>query len=126
MKTICTILLACLLLIPSIAFAASNVTFGWDANSESDLAGYKLYQSASAGGPYTEVADISQASLADPQNPEYTLANVTDGVYFWVITAYDDADNESGYSNEVTADLDTLSPGAPVNIEIRIIIKVTP
>jgi hypothetical protein len=31
---------------------AMNVTFTWDANTESDLAGYKVYYGTISGGPY--------------------------------------------------------------------------
>ena len=105
-----------------MACAASNVTFVWDANSELDLAGYRLYQSQTSGaytfGDGNQVASI----LAGTETVQIT--DVADGTYFWVLTAYDDGGNESLPSNEVTANLDTLSPGAPVNVIIQIIVKV--
>ena len=44
----------CLLFVlslPSLGYAL-DVTLAWDANSETDLAGYKLYYGTTLGGPY--------------------------------------------------------------------------
>ena len=105
-----------------IAWSASNATFTWDSNSESDLAGYRLYQSQTSGvytfGDGNQVATI----LAGIETVQ--IIDIPDGVYFWVLTAYDADGNESGPSNEVTANLDTLAPNAPATITITIIIKV--
>ena len=104
-------------------FADNEVTFQWAANSETDLAGYRLHQGATAGGPYDEVApvDVPLAALTDVDNPEFTITSVADGQHFWVLTAYDDATptaNESGYSNEVSALLDSAPPADPTILEI--------
>ena len=105
-----------------IAWSASNVTFTWDSNSESDLAGYRLYQSQTSGvytfGDGNQVATI----LAGIETVQ--IIDIPDGVYFWVLTAYDADGNESGPSNEVTANLDTLAPNAPATVTITIIIKI--
>jgi len=102
-----------------VAFAGSNVTFTWDANSESDLAGYRLYQSQTSGiynNPH--VAEIPAGT------EEVTLNDVSDGTYFWVLTAFDDSGNESGFSNEVTASLDSTAPVPPSNLLIDAIEKI--
>lgn len=117
MKKLLTIL--AIVFMTSTAWAATNVSFKWDANSESDLAGYKIYQSATSGN-YTGVTpvDIPLASLADPTNPEFTKMSIPDGTWFWVATAYDTTGNESGYSNEITSTLDTAPPAPPENFSI--------
>ena len=89
---------------------AADVSLEWDANTEPDLAGYKIYYDTDSGEPY-EGTGASQGSspitvpigdLTDSDNPEYTLTGLTDGVtYFFVVTAYDTEDLESDYSNEV-------------------------
>jgi len=99
------------LLIAFPVFAA-DVSFEWDANTESDLAGYRLYQSDTSGlytyGTGNEVKDI-------PAGTETcTVTGVPDGVWYWVLTAYDTHGNESGPSNEVSADIDETPPGPPV------------
>ena len=101
-----------------MAWWASNVTLEWDANSESDLAGYRLHQGTTSGVYDSVVSDIPAGTET------VTLTGIPDGTYFWVLTAYDTDDNESGYSNGVTANLDTLAPGSPANVTITIIIKV--
>ena len=105
-----------------MACAASNVTFEWDANSETDLAGYRLYQSQTPG-VYT-FGDGNQVASILTGTETVTITGVSDGVYYWVLTAYDTHGNESGPSNEVTANLDTLAPGSPTTVTITIIIKV--
>lgn len=76
-----------------------SATLTWKANSETDLAGYKVYRSTIRG-------------KYEPQNAivllqkNVTTYQVTDlqprTTYFFVVTAFDMAGNESGYSNEVS------------------------
>ena len=86
---------------------AATTNLAWDANTEADLAGYKLYRSTVSGGPYT----IAKTILA----PATTTSDITgvDGTYYWVLTAYDGSGNESGYSNQVTRAIDTTCPTVP-------------
>lgn len=115
------LLILVLVLFPVFCFATSNVTFEWDANSEADLAGYRLYQSAASGnyiyGQGNEVLDIAAGTVTG-------TINVTDGTYFWVLTAYDTDGNESDPSNEVTRKLDATRPSAPSGLSITVIIKI--
>lgn len=120
MKKILAIL-AIVILVFSVgmAQAASNITFEWDANSESDLAGYRLYQSQTSGNY------ISVPVMTIPAGTETAvLSDIPDGTYFWVLTAYDVAGNESGYSNEVTASLDSVPPVPPEGLLIGAIEKI--
>lgn len=85
----------CFILINSFSYAA--VKFTWDANTESDLAGYKLYQKTD-DSQYFLITDAipKDANTYQINNPiEY-------GTYYWVLTAYDEHENESGYSNEAS------------------------
>lgn len=112
------------LLFATLTFAGTNVTFEWDANTETDLAGYRLYQSNTLGtymfGSGNEVAEITVGTET------VILENILSGTYFWVLTAYDTEGNESLPSNEVTVTLDSMSPSAPNNfrITIKIILDV--
>lgn len=90
------------------AFAA-DINFGWDANKESDLVGYRLYQSQTPGTYQLDnpIAEIPKGSET------YTVGGLTDGTYFWVLTAFDQAGNESEASDEVTLTIDETAPDSP-------------
>jgi len=117
--------LAMVLLTSSMAIAAMEVTLQWDPNSESDLAGYKVYQGSTAGGPYIMIKNIALTTPGfDPANPEYTVVNLVRGTrYFWVVTAYDSEvpSLESGYSNEVNTN---GGPQSPTGTRIKIVVEV--
>jgi len=90
---------------------AAEVKLAWDANSESDLAGYRVYRGTTAGGPYIQAGDDVRAPLTT-----FTDAGLADGVFYWVVTAFDEIGNESGYSNEVSQRIDTTPPQPPQNL----------
>jgi hypothetical protein len=77
--------------------ASSSLTLTWNGNTEKDLAGYKVYRATSSGAYGAPIAAI-------PGNtPSYTATGLEFGTtYFFVVTAYDIAGNESAYSNEVS------------------------
>jgi uncharacterized repeat protein (TIGR02543 family) len=85
------------------AFAA-QIKLAWDANTESDLAGYKVYY-GTASGSYGNPTNVGNVTT-------YTLTGLTLGqTYYIAVTAYDTSNNESGYSNEVNG---VATDGAPV------------
>ena len=89
-----------------------DVTLRWNANSEADLAGYRIYyKSGSSGSPYDGTGldqgpspiTITITDLGNPDYPEYTLTGLDDTeVYFIVVTAFNNKGFESGFSNEVS------------------------
>jgi len=89
---------------------ASAATLRWDANSESDLAGYILYYKTGVSGAPYDGSGLTQGNsgvqlpvenLLNPLEPEFTLSGFEPGqTYYFTVTAYDRAGNESGYSNE--------------------------
>ena len=86
------------------AFAQSNITLAWDANTEADLAGYKIYYKV--GSPVTNkqdpnavVEDVALSVLSDRNHPEYILSLDPSQIYFFAITAYDINSNESDLSS---------------------------
>lgn len=88
------------------ALYAATVTLVWNANTESDLAGYKIYQSTVSGqygAPVAVVGNVTTQTLTLPSLD-------VDQAYFFAITAYDLAGNESGKSAEVNR----LIAGVPV------------
>lgn len=74
--------------------SAAQVTLGWNPNSETDFAGYKVYYGSASGG-YDNVVDVGNVTT-------YTVKGLSDGLYYYAVTAYDTSANESGYSNEVS------------------------
>ncbi len=77
--------------------ATSSATLTWNANTESDLAGYKVYR-ATAPGAYGAPIATLQGNVTS-----YVATGLQVGTtYYFVVTAYDTAGNESAYSNEVS------------------------
>ncbi|MBX9659750.1 MAG: choice-of-anchor D domain-containing protein [Nitrospiraceae bacterium] len=77
--------------------ATSSATLTWNANTESDLAGYKIYRATTSGGYGAPIATL-QGNITT-----YIAAGLQSGTtYFFVITSYDSAGNESPRSNEVS------------------------
>ena len=110
MKAITLILAILLMAVP--ASAATNVSFQWDANTEPDLAGYRIYRSATSGSGY-----VLKGTVLHPST-QFTETDVPDGTWYWVATAFDTDDLESGYSNEVSDTLESLPPAPPQNLTI--------
>ena len=74
---------------------SSSAVLNWAANTETDLAGYKVY-AGTASGSYSTTVDVGNVTT-------FKLINLLQGhTYYFAITAYDTAGNESGYSNEVS------------------------
>jgi hypothetical protein len=61
------------------------------------LAGYKIYYGA-ASGNYTASVDVKNVTSISLS----TLDLQSGQTYYFAVTAYDAAGNESGYSNEVS------------------------
>jgi hypothetical protein len=67
----------------------------WNPNTESDLAGYKVYYGTLGSGNYQGTIDVGNVT-------SYRLQNLTPGTtYYIAVTAYDTVGNESAPSNEV-------------------------
>jgi len=76
---------------------AASVRLDWTACPETDVAGYTIFRSDSAGGHYNTIArNVKSTSFVDN--------TATSGAtYFYTIKAVDNALNRSAYSNEVSA-----------------------
>lgn len=86
--------------------SAGSATIAWDANTEPDLAGYRVYYGTASRG-----------AITDPKNGGYpaanridvygtttkTIDNLSEGqTYYFSVTAFDTSNNESPYSIEKT------------------------
>ena len=67
-----------------------------NANTESDLAGYKIYRATTSGGYGAPITTL-QGNVTTFVASGLQLGTT----YYFVITAYDSAGNESPLSNEV-------------------------
>jgi hypothetical protein len=75
-----------------------TVSLDWNDNSEGDLAGYNVYRSTIQGNDYTQI----NGSLVVDSNYVDNDVNNFD-YYYYVVTAVDANDHESGFSNEASA-----------------------
>lgn len=99
---------------------AADIKLAWDAVVDPSLAGYRIYKSATAGS-----YDKATGKVCDVSGTIITVCVVSglpDGTYYFVATAYDKAGNESGYSNEVMAAIDTIAPAAPKGLKITTVV----
>ena len=90
------------LLVVSLIGYSDTQTLSWDANTESDIAGYKMYY-GDASGHYTNTIDVGKVTTMQ-------VSNLLNGVtYFFVVTAYNTSGLESLPSNEVSYTVPTNS-----------------
>jgi hypothetical protein len=103
---------------------AADVTLAWDANTESDLAGYKVYYGTASGVYGTPITIGTQTT--------YTVTGLPPGTYYFAVTAYNTSGLESGYSNEVsqtingtltTTKCDVNSDGVTNVLDLQIMIN---
>jgi hypothetical protein len=91
--TILTLLVTASFLCPMTVHSA-QLSLAWDANGESDIAGYSVYYGLSSGS-YSSKVDVGNQT-------SYTIDGLQGGLTcYFAVTAYDNSGNESGYSNEV-------------------------
>ena len=121
-KTI--LILVCILGVLAMAFTAHAEpakTFTWDANTEPDLAGYRVYMTDTSGvyefggsGSPNFVAEI----LCGPNDDtccEYIKVASPGPGHYYVGTAFDIYNNESAPSNEI----ESLPPGQIMNFRFK-------
>ncbi len=85
---------AAIALLPEVAHAA-EITLKWDANSEPDLAGYRVHYGVYSRS-YSETADVGDATTC-------TISSLSAGeTYYFAATAYDTEGLESEFSAEIS------------------------
>lgn len=78
--------------------AAWGATLTWEANSEPDLAGYRVYRCSEL--PCTVKTGAAPVAMVEKNETSLNIGTPTKIQYYFV-TAYDFAKNESGASNVV-------------------------
>ncbi len=95
-----------------VAFAGS-ATVSWQPNSEPDLKGYNVYvgtASRTYGTPF----------YVDKAQTSHTFANLSEGTYYFCVTAVDLAGNESGFSQEASKMIqDIIAPSIPQGVTVK-------
>ncbi len=105
----------CALLLMTVSWVvAGEVIVSWSPNVEKDLMGYRIYYGTN-GGDYTNFMDVGNVT-------NRTVNNLMPGTtYFFAVTAYDSAGNESEYSKEVGIELPPLDNSKPEIVGVNII-----
>jgi len=89
---------------------AAHLELAWNANTESDLAGYQVYY-GTAPRDYGDPIDVGNTT-------SWRLDGLLEGAtYYIAVTAYDEYDNESGLSGEVFSE--TAGDGMPDDWEFE-------
>ncbi len=81
---------------------AGAVSLSWNANTESNLAGYRIHY-GTATHNYTVMVDVGNVITT-------TLTSLAPATYYFVVTAYNTLGVESGYSNEVSYVMQSITP----------------
>jgi hypothetical protein len=80
-----------------MARTVGPIRLSWNANSEGDLAGYKLYFGRTTGTYNSAGSPIDVGNVTS-----YPMTISDTGDWFFAVTAYDEEDNESEFSSEAT------------------------
>ena len=83
------------------AFAA-NVNLAWDPKSDTGLAGYKIYYGTSSRSYGTPI-NVGNVTT-------YTVTGLNSGTYYFGVTAYYTSGSETGFSNEVSTTVTSVTP----------------
>jgi len=92
----------------------SKLIVSWNPNFEEDLAGYWVYYGTNSR-QYPSALFISDSTLV--------IDNLLPATYYIAVTAIDESGNESGFSNEVSAIIesgqtDTTPPQVPAGVNV--------
>ena len=101
--------------VAAVPLTGGGVRASWSPNSEADLAGYTVYRSLSAAGPYAALngSPVTATSYVDGTIPAGTAA------VWYQVTALDVSGNESARSNAIRVTLSaeagtwTMEPAYP-------------
>jgi len=111
MKWVVIALMAFVMFCGSAFGATLNLKATWTANTESDMASYKLYRT---DGTRTLIGTIAFPSTS--YNFSVTVTDNSSGTLTYVLTAVDTAANESADSATASYPYDLVLPTSPKNL----------
>lgn len=107
MKKLLFLMLIAMAIVTSV-LAAATLEISWNANPEPDMAAYKVYEGTNLIGTVQHPTTL------------FTITGVPDGTWIYYLTAIDTAGNESLRSVGASITLDSVPPGKPAGIKVRI------
>jgi hypothetical protein len=117
-----------LVLLPTMLYAQQGTTswtigLAWDPNTESDLAGYRLYHKV--GSSFGGVVPYNNFIAEIPVGTQTFNIQITEpGTHYFIVTAYNESGKESGPSNEIYKVINGTPPANPTNLTITININI--
>lgn len=123
MKTLLSIVVTLVVAAWASLGLATDATLTWNANTESDLAGYRIYfapQGCTVQGPLAPLMVGSPAAPAQVGKVtvyKHVGLPVMDGTLCWEITAFDTSGNESMHSARVSKAVNMVPPVAPTGLD---------
>lgn len=97
---------------------ASEVTFQWEPNPESEVQGYRLYYGLQSGS-YDDVVDVGNTT-------RFTLPWLDDNAtYYFAFSAYDRLGNESDLSREIVWSTASLDPAMETRVSRNLLVLYT-
>ncbi len=117
-KYIVAVFVGAMFLLGARSALAGSATVSWNANTESDLAGYKIYYGVGARTG-TDPKTCGLCGYASSQSVgnvlTYTFNNLTDGqTYYFSVSALDTSGNESVFSTQVSKAVTSADTTAPM------------
>lgn len=95
-------------------------TLTWNANTEPDLAGYKVYRGLGAAGPTLLTAVGKVVTYEDAGVPDVNQT-VT-----YQLSAFDSKGNESAKCAPISITIDVSPPATPTGFAVSVTVTVTP
>lgn len=105
---------------------AATVTLDWDANTEPDLAGYRIYYAAGSLLAMTTTQAMGSASVtkrtSSGAGTSISINNLAEGsTYYFRLTAFDNSGEESDFGTaplEISTCIPSTPPSAPGNLSV--------